>query len=328
MTIVCRVWYDFGKQMLWHYLVTSLVFLISWKGRDQLSHSHRGLNSKRNGIFPYLLLLPCLVLFGCFVFYPFIRTIYLTFFVTNVNGLPVKAAGFSMWERVFKNKQYMDSVWLSFKFAAMVGVPTFFLAFVLAAIASEKSRGSRVYEVLFSLPMAIASAPAAAIFVSVLKLNGVLNAILGSSVNWLDDTKYAIICVAAITVWIRIGSSFIFLLTGFRNVPGELLESARVDGAGYLRRMFSVTIPVASPQIFFVVFLNITGSFQSFGQIKLLTGGGPANTTSVLIYRVYEAAFRNARFETACILSLLLFLSIFLITRIQFILEKKLVVYS
>jgi len=286
------------------------------------------LQHKRVGLFPYLLLLPCLTLFGCFVFYPFLRTLYLTFFITNVNGVPTKYMGLKMWQRVFKNKQYLDSILLSFKFAAMVGIPTFCGAFFLASVASEKSRGSRVYEVLFSLPMAIASAPAAAIFVSVLKLNGVLNAVLGTSVQWLEDTTYAIICVAAITVWLRLGSSFIFLLTGFRNVPTELIESARVDGAGYFRRLFNIIVPVASPQIFFVIFLNITGSFQSFGQIKLLTGGGPANTTAVLIYRVYESAFRNARFETACCLSIILFLSIFLITRIQFLVEKKVVVYQ
>ena len=95
-----------------------------------------------------------------------------------------------------------------------------------------------------------------------------------------------------------------------------------------MRKFFQIYIPIASPQIFFVVFLNITGSFQSFGQIKLLPGGGPANSTSVLIYRIYEAAFRNARFETACVMSVLLFMSIFIITRIQFIVEKKVVVYQ
>ena len=233
-----------------------------------------------------------------------------------------------MWQRTLSNKQYLKSILISFKFAAMVGIPTFFVAFFLASVAAEKSRGSRIYEVLFSLPMAIASAPAAAIFTSVLKLNGVLNALLGTNVQWLESTNYAIVCVASITVWLRIGSSFIFLLTGFRNVPTELIESGRVDGAGYFRRLFNIIVPVASPQIFFVIFLNITGSFQSFGQIKLLTGGGPANTTSVLIYRIYETAFRNARFETACCLSIILFLCIFLITRIQFLVEKKVVVYQ
>ncbi len=289
---------------------------------------HASLQQKRTGLFPYLLLLPCFALLVCFVFYPFVKTIYLTFFVTNVNGMPTKYVAFKNWQRVFSNKQYMSSLRISFRFAAMVGFPTFILSFILAAIAAEKSRGSRLYEVLFSLPMAVASAPMAAISESVLKLNGVLNAILGTNIAWLESTTYAIICVAAITVWLRLGASFIFLLTGFRSVPTELIESARVDGAGYFRRLFNVIVPVASPQIFFVVFLNITGSFQSFGQIKLLTGGGPANSTSVLIYRIYEAAFRNARFETACVMSVLLFMSIFIITRIQFIVEKKVVVYQ
>lgn len=298
------------------------------KGCGFLHSKQTSLNRKRVGIFPYLLLLPSLTLFSCFVFYPFLRTLYLTFFVTNVNGTPTSFVGLKMWQRVFSNKQYLDSIRVSFKFAAMVGIPTFLGAFFLASVAAEKSRFSRVYEVMFSLPMAIASAPAAAIFTSVLKLNGVLNALLGTNIQWLESTDYAIVCVASITVWLRLGASFIFLLTGFRNVPTELIESGRVDGASYIRRLFNIIVPVASPQIFFVIFLNITGSFQSFGQIKLLTGGGPANTTSILIYRIYETAFRNARFETACVLSIILFLCIFVITRIQFIVEKKVVVYQ
>lgn len=290
--------------------------------------SSRSLRQKRTGLFPYMLLLPSLVLLTAFIFYPFLRTFFLTFSVTNVNGVPTKFVGMTIWKRVFTNAQYLNSIGISFKFAAMIGIPTFVIAFALAAVASEKSRFSRVYEVLFSLSMVVASAPAAAIFTSVLKLNGVLNALLGTNRQWLQDPQYAIFCVAAITVWMRLGSSFIFLLTGFRNVPQELLESARVDGAGYLGRLFRVVIPVASPQIFFVIFLNITGSFQSFGQIKLLTGGGPSGTTSVLIYKIYEAAFKNARFETACSLSIILFACIFVITRIQFLLEKKAVVYQ
>lgn len=293
-----------------------------------MKENRQSLRQKRVGAFPYLLLLPSLLLFCGFVFYPFLRTVYLTFFVTNVNGVATKYVGFKIWSRVFGSAKYLSSLGISFKFAAMIGVPTFVFSFILASIASEKSRFSRVYEILFSLPMAVASAPAAAIFTSVFKLNGIMNVLLGTNLQWLNDVHYAIICVAGITVWLRLGSSFIFLLTGFRNVPQELIESARVDGAGYFTRLFKITIPVASPQIFFVIFLNITGSFQSFGQIKLLTGGGPSNTTSVLIYRIYEEAFRNARFETACCLSVLLFLSIFLITRIQFLVEKKVVVYQ
>ena len=126
----------------------------------------------------------------------------------------------------------------------------------------------------------------------------------------------------------HIGVSFIFLLVGFRNVPEDLLESAYLDGAGPLRRIWHIILPIASPQMFFVLFLNISSSFKSFAQIKLLTGGGPANQTKTLIYFIYENAIINGRFETACVQALFLFGMIFLLTRIQFMLEKKVVHYQ
>ena len=126
----------------------------------------------------------------------------------------------------------------------------------------------------------------------------------------------------------HIGSSFIFLLVGFRNVPEELLESSILDGANAWQRVRHVLVPVASPQIFFVLFLNINSSFKSFAQIKLLTSGGPVNSTMTLIYSIYKNAMINGRFETACIQAIFLFLLIFGITRIQFILEKKVVHYQ
>ena len=111
-------------------------------------------------------------------------------------------------------------------------------------------------------------------------------------------------------------------------MPEDLLESARIDGAGRLTRIFKIMFPIASPQIFFVVFLNITGSFKAFGEIRLLTGGGPAKATTTLVYAIYEQAMKNVRFETACVYSICLFLVIFLVTRIQLLVEKRVVFYD
>ncbi len=111
-------------------------------------------------------------------------------------------------------------------------------------------------------------------------------------------------------------------------MPEDLLESALLDGAGPFRRIKDIIIPMASPQIFFVLFLNIGSSFKSFAQIRLLTQGGPANQTKTLIYYIYENAIINGRFETACVQALFLFGLIFLFTRIQFALEKKVVHYQ
>ena len=146
---------------------------------------------------------------------------------------------------------------------------------------------------------------------------------LGTDYAWLAEPKMAIWCVAAVTAWSGLGMNVIFLLTGLRNVSPELQESAQLDGAGYFARLLYITIPIASPQIFFVIFYNIVFSFQTFAQIRLLTNGGPYQSTRTLIWSIYEEAFRNTRFDYACAQSVILFLIIFIITRIQFLFEKK-----
>lgn len=280
-------------------------------------------------VLPILLLMPCLILFCTFCFYPFLKTIYLSFFLTKVNGETVKYVGFANFVRVLKSNDFKNSVMVSFKFAALVCIFSVLFGGILALIACEKGRGSRIYEVLFSLPMAVASVPAAAIWMILLSQgSGVVNWLLGLDIGWLTNPNYALYAVAAVTVWLRVGVNFIFLLTGFRNVPGDLLESARIDGANYFQRLFKIVLPMASPQIFFVVFLAIVNSFQTFGQIKVLTAGGPSNSTNVLINSIYMKALVENRFESACVQSLALFLIIFVITRIQFVFEKKVVHYE
>ena len=282
---------------------------------------------------PYLLLLPSMFIFVVFVFYPFAKTIAYSFALTNSRGVPVEWVGLENYTKLISSVRFLDSLRLTLIFAPMVGLPTLIIGYFLAALANEKSihkNAARVYETMFSLPMAIASAPASVIWFMILSSgrNGILNNILGTEIRWLLDEKYALSSVAMVTIWLNLGTSFIFLLTGFRNVPEEIVESARIDGAGYFRRLFRIITPIASPQIFFVVFLNIITSFQAFAQIRLLTQGGPSYTTNVLVYTIYQAAIRDSRFETAFAQSIVLFIIILILTILQFRAENRTVYYQ
>lgn len=270
-----------------------------------------------------------MILFFAFCYFPFLKTIFLSFFLTDIKGNIVKFVGLANFSRILKSSDFLNSLLVSFKFAGIVCVFSVLLGGILALVACEKRRFSRIYEVMFSLPMAVASVPAAAIWMVLMSQgSGVINWLLGLNISWLKDPKVALYSVAIVTVWLRVGVNFIFLLTGFRRVPVDLIESARIDGANYFQRLFKIVLPMASPQIFFVVFLAIVNSFQSFGQIKILTAGGPNNSTNVLIHSIYLKALIENRFESACVQSLVLFLVIFLITRVQFLVEKKVVHYD
>lgn len=280
-------------------------------------------------ILPYLLIFPAMLLFLVFNFYPFLKAIFLSFSMTNKSGAVTKWVGLENWKRVLTKDTFWDVIGITLKMAGINLVFTFTIALIFALLATKKVKFSKCYQTMYALPMAIASSPAAAIFLFIFRQkNGLLNNLLGTSISWTTKMPYALWTVCAMTIWMHVGISFVFLLVGFRNVPEEVLESAWLDGAGPLARIRHILIPMASPQLFFVLFLNISSSFRSFAQIRLLTGGGPANGTKNLIYYIYENAMLNGRFETACVQAVVLFLLIFGITQIQFALEKRTVYYQ
>ena len=287
------------------------------------------LKRKRGQSVGYFFILPAISLLLLFTYYPFIRAIVLSFALTNKRGNFSKWVGFANWLRVLQKAEFWKVVGITLKMAAINLTFTFTIAMIFGLMATKKVKFSKFYQTLYALPMAIATSPAAAIFLFIYsRHNGVLNNVLGTDIAWLLNQKTALWSVCAMTIWQHVGSCFIFLLVGFRNVPDELLESAYLDGAGPLRRIKDVIIPLASPQIFFVLFMSINSSFKTFNQIKLLTGGGPANSTKNLIYYIYENAIIHGRFETACVQALFLFVMIFILTRIQFLCEKRFVHYQ
>lgn len=253
----------------------------------------------------------------------------LSFSVTNRRGEFIKWVGLSNWIRILSKSEFLGIILISLKFALMNLISTTFIAIVFALFCSKQRRGEKIIQIFYALPLAIASAPAAAIWTFLFKQEGgILNWFLGTSYAWTQDARVALISCAIVNVWMNIGTSFIFLLVGFRGVPDELIESSLIDGAGPLRRIFRIILPLASPQIFFVLFLSIITSFTAFAPIRLLTNGGPSNSTTTLIYAVYQNAIINGRFESACVYSMSLFFIIFIITRIQFFFEKRTVYYQ
>ncbi|WP_081923255.1 carbohydrate ABC transporter permease [Clostridium amazonitimonense] len=278
---------------------------------------------------PYLYLIPCLLIFGVFVYFPFFKTLFLSFTLTNARGKFVEMVGFQNYVDIFKSPEFINSLKVTLKFVPMIAIPAIIVGFILALLANQKLKASRIYEIMFSMPMAVASAPAAIIWSMLFHPTiGFMNYILGTNIGWLTDERWALISVAIVTVWLNIGINFIFLTTGLKNISEELNESAAIDGANFFQRLFKITIPMVSPTLFFVILINVINAFQSFGQVKLMTAGGPGQATNVLVHSIYREAFFNNRFEMACTQSIILFLIMLTITLIQFKYERKGVHYQ
>lgn len=276
----------------------------------------------------YLLLIPSFILFAMFSYYPFIKTILNSFSVTTSTGDFIRWTGLTNWERVLSDKAFTTTLKNTFVFAVQNFVLTFFPAMFLALLSTKKEKGAKWYQTLYAMPMAIAATTVAAIWLFIYRQdNGLLNTILGTEVAWLRNKDTALFALAVVTAWGHISGRYIYLMVGFRNVSTDLIEAAKIDGAGWWTRTMKIMIPMASPQIFFVLFTSIIASFKTFTQIRLLTGGGPAGSTTTLMYSVYTK-YNAGQIASSSCYALVLFAVIFIATRIQFRFEKKMVTYQ
>lgn len=276
----------------------------------------------------YFYLLPSFLIFAAFLFYPFAKTIFLSLYKTNKMGQAKLFVGLGNYADLLKSKSFANSLIVTFIFVFIVVVLGMLLGLIGAVLCNKKFPGIRFFSVAYALPMSIASSSAAMIFSIMLNPTiGVVNKILHTNINWLQDPKYALVCVAVLTAWLNSGIDFLYFSAGLSNIDETLYERASVDGASGMQQFLHLTLPGLSPIMFYTVVVNIIQAFQSFGQVKILTQGGPGENTNLIVYSIYRDAFFNFRFGTAAAESVVLFLIIMVLTLIMFRLEKKGVKY-
>lgn len=273
---------------------------------------------------PYLYLAPAMIFFGLFLFWPFFKTIRLSFAMTTPLGEVASYIGLGNYVSIFTSQAFLNSLFVSFKYAAMTVVFSIAIGFVLAIVSNEDIKGTNFFRTVFALPMAISAAAASVVFMFIFHSSlGILNKVLGTNIGWLTDPKYALIAVTIVTVWMNIGLNFIFLTAALQSVPTDLYESAALEGAGFFAKHRHITISCISPTLFFLLIINVINALQAYAQVKMMTQGGPANSTNVIVYEIYQEAFMNSRFGMACTESIILFVILMLLTLVQFRLEKK-----
>lgn len=273
---------------------------------------------------PYLYLLPAMFFFGAFLFWPFIKTIRLSFAMTTPLGQVASFVGVNNYVSIFTSEAFLNSLIVSLKYAVMTVVFSILIGFVLAIVSNEDIKGKNFFRTVYALPMAISAAAASVVFMFIFHSSlGILNKAMGTHIGWLTDPKYALIAVTIVTVWMNIGLNFIFLTAALQSVPLELYECAAIEGAGFFAKHRYITIPCISPTLFFLLIINVINALQAYAQVKMMTQGGPAGSTNVIVYEIYQEAFMNSRFGLACAESIVLFLILMLLTLVQFRLEKK-----
>lgn len=293
----------------------------------------RNLKTKLKAFEGYIYLLPSLMLFLIFVIYPFFKTIYQSFFVTNNLGEVINFVALDNYLELFKDEKYIKTISTTFLYVAITVPINIIISLLLAVISNYKLKGMSIFRTIFSSTMAI-SVAAGSMFWSFMfhPTVGILNRIvtfLGlERVNWLTDPKIALFSIAAVSIWMNIGFSYLVLIGGLKNIDDSYYENADIVGGGFWYKLRKITIPLLSPSLFFVLTISIINSFQTFGVIDMLTKGGPSNSTTLMVYSLYNEAFVNFQYGRAAAQGVILFIIIFIISRIQVKLTERLVTYQ
>ena len=260
---------------------------------------------------PYGYLIPSILVFAVFLFYPFFKTIYLSLFKTNKLGQAKLFVGLQNYKDLLTSASFRNSLMVTLIFVVIVVVGSMLLGLIAAVLCSKAipSSAAMIFKIILNPTI------------------GILNKFLQLDINWIADPKYALLCVAVLTAWLNSGINFLYFSAGLANIDESIYERASVDGASGVQQFFSLTLPGLSPIMFYTLVVNIIGAFQSFGQVKLLTQGGPGESTNLIVYSIYRDAFFNYRFGSAAAQSVILFLIIMALTLVMFKVEKKGVKY-
>lgn len=280
-----------------------------------------------------LYLLPSIILFSVFVFYPMFRTIYLSFFLTDQTGNAAIMVGFENFQYLLGSSEFQNSMKATALFVLYTVPITIILALFFALLANEKLKGIGFFRTMYSSTMGISVAASSVIWLfmfnpSIGMFNRLLSVFNFPQIQWLLDPEWALLSVSISTIWMNIGFSFLILLGGLQNIDEHLYESSRIDGAGYFYRLRRITLPMLSPTLFFIITISLINAFQTFGQIDILTKGGPSQSTNLIVYSIYREAFINYQFGTASAQAVILFLIILVVTILQFKLGERKVHYQ
>ncbi len=287
----------------------------------------------RQNLEGWLFIAPVVVGVLSFYFVPILISFYTSF--TNADGLTKPDwVGLFNYQRLFTRDQFFRRSVLNTLFYVVGHIPlTIGLALALALLCNRPMRGVTWFRTAYFIPVVtnvVAVSLVWSFFFS--PRGGIINwglSLVGiGGPAWLTDTTWAMPAVIIVSVWFGVGYPMIILLAGLQGIPEIYYDAAKIDGASTWGRFRYVTLPLLTPAIFFLTITQFISSFQVFGIIYVLTGGGPARATSVYIYYLYQNAFQNSRLGYASAMAWVLFAAIALITLVQWKLQKRWVIYD
>lgn len=246
---------------------------------------------------PYLFLLPAGIVLLIFFFIPFFQTIGLSFLNYSNNIYNPSFAGLENYVQILHNPIFYKVMWNTLLYLVAAVPILAIIPLFLAILINQKIKGITLYKILIYLPVIVSIVVAAIAFKWLYAQQGILNYILNvmhiNSIGWLTDPKYAIYSVIIVTIWKGIGYYMMIYLAALMSVPKELYEACDIDGANFLTKHLTVTVPHIMPTIALVTTISSISAMKIFAEIYVMTKGGPLNSTKTIVYYIYEKAFEN-----------------------------------
>jgi sn-glycerol 3-phosphate transport system permease protein len=278
---------------------------------------------------PWLLIAPQMAVIGVFFFWPAGQALFQSLMQQDAFGTSAEFVGLLNFERLWADDTYLASFKTTALFSLLVASLGLMLSLGLATLADRVGRGGTFYKTLLIWPYAVAPVAAGVLWLFMFASPmGVVSYWLrqwGWDWNHLLNAEHAMALVVMAAVWKQISYNFLFFLAGLQSIPKSLIEAAAMDGAGPVRRFWTIVFPLLSPTTFFLLVINIVYAFfDTFAIIDAVTHGGPGKETAILVYKVYYDGFKALDMGGSAAQSVVLMSIVVTLTVIQFrFVEKK-----
>lgn len=278
--------------------------------------------NKGEGLTALLFLSPTMVIFGAFILFPVFFSFYLSFQKWNMFNNDAVFVGLDNYIRMFQSEDF----WMVLKNTAVYTFGTvplnMLFSLTVAYWLNKKLIGKKFLRTAFFAPVVISPVAAALIWRWLYDPNyGVINyivSVLGfDPVNWLNEPTAAMFALIVMGVWKTFGINMVLFSAGLQGIPDSYYEAAMIDGAGKWSKFWNITLPMLGPTTFFIMIMSMISSFQVFDIVYILTSGGPLGSTKVIVFYVYEYAFKFFEMGYASAISYMLFFILLVLTMLQ-----------
>lgn len=282
----------------------------------------------RDSIWGYSFIMPMFIGFLVITVAPIIATFYFSMTDKNLMARKMEFVGLENYAELFKDKTFHATVRQTVQFALLLMPSNLLLSMGLALLLKDKFRGCGFFRTAVFTPVVISVVVWGVLWKYIFKTdNGLINDLLKligiKGPQWLNNLKLSIPIVAFVTLIKGVGMNMILFIGALLDVPKDYTEAAALDGANKWKQFLHITLPTIAPTIFLVMILTTINSLKVFGQINVMTGGGPGTSSYVMVYYIYQTAFKYYRFGYASAISVVLFLMIVALTLLQWSLRKK-----